>query len=123
MFGKRNGANVCGGPNIAYGLAFYQCQNGYPSLSGACKSGQFCDPKQPIVFGQINPPQCADCDNDHGQAPRSSYHNGDGYCMPSTGNAPGWHECISRTGGPGGHWVYLPQLDKQKGCNPRMNHR
>ena len=61
---------------------------------------------------------CADCDNDNGQAPSSSYHNGEGYCMQSTGNAPGWHMCVSKTGGPGGHWLYLPQLNDQHNCHP-----
>jgi len=116
--GKANGTNICFGPNTAYGLEFAQCQENYPSMTGTCKTDQFCDSKKAFVWGSANPPQCADCDNDHGQAPSSSYHNGEGYCMPSTGNAPGWHECVSKTGGPGGHWLYLPQLNNQRNCHP-----
>ena len=116
--GKPNGTNLCGGPMIDGGLDFFQCQQGYPSLSGACRPGQSCDPKKAFVWGSVDPPQCGDCDNDHGQAPLSSYHNGEGYCMPESGDAPGWHECVSKTGGPGGHWLFLPQLNNQRNCHP-----
>ena len=66
--GKANGTNICFGPNTAYGLEFAQCQENYPSMTGTCKTDQFCDSKKAFVWGSANPPQCADCDNDHGQA-------------------------------------------------------
>ena len=113
---KTPNGNTCGGP---YGNDFFECQNGAVKVEGACKSAEICDPTQGFQFGVVYPRQCGSCGNDHGQAPKASYHINEGYCMGSSGNAPGWHQCIDNGNGDGGGtWRYLPQLNANNNCHP-----